>query len=298
MPTEKTIPQEDPKETASRLCATCGQPFEAIRSTKKYCSPKCRNNRPGKPCGKPIMVEKECECCGRPFVARKRSATKTRGGTARRCSMCHYRGLSADDLGRLLIKNMCKRIRQCRQCGGIFTKGIASKVFCSSDCSAEYFKAKKREECGWDTVRSCGWCGEEFDSGPTGGKRSNYCSPECKELADRRNVLNHRQSDAYKQHHRTYKAQRRARIRSLPHEPIDPFAVFARDGWTCQICGDKTPRKLRGTYDDKAPELDHIIPLAAGGPHTWDNVQCACRSCNGTKGDGSMNSQLRLELSA
>jgi 5-methylcytosine-specific restriction endonuclease McrA len=34
-----------------------------------------------------------------------------------------------------------------------------------------------------------------------------------------------------------------------------------------------------------APELDHIIPLSAGGAHTLDNVACAHRSCNLEKGD-------------
>jgi len=94
------------------------------------------------------------------------------------------------------------------------------------------------------------------------------------------------------------KARRRARTRGAHCESINPIDVFVRDGWTCRICGDKTPRSLRGTFDDKAPELDHIIPLAAGGTHTWDNVQCACRACNISKGSGAMNDQLRLELPA
>lgn len=34
----------------------------------------------------------------------------------------------------------------------------------------------------------------------------------------------------------------------------------------------------------KAPELEHIIPIAMGGTHTWDNVACACRLCNQAKG--------------
>lgn len=41
-----------------------------------------------------------------------------------------------------------------------------------------------------------------------------------------------------------------------------------RDGWTCHICGEEAPRELRGTMRWNAPELDHIIPLSAGGSHT------------------------------
>jgi 5-methylcytosine-specific restriction endonuclease McrA len=34
-----------------------------------------------------------------------------------------------------------------------------------------------------------------------------------------------------------------------------------------------------------APTVDHIIPLARGGSHTWDNVQLAHHLCNSLKGD-------------
>ena len=134
-------------------------------------------------------------------------------------------------------------------------------------------------------IRTCTACGKAFLPPKTAGKRTYCCSPECKRKIDRK-------------HGRIGKAQRRARIRCLPHEAIDPFAVFDRDNWTCQICGDKTPRSLRGANVDKSPELDHIISLADGGPHMWSNVQCSCRACNGAKGAGSMSDQLRLELQA
>lgn len=44
----------------------------------------------------------------------------------------------------------------------------------------------------------------------------------------------------------------------------------------CPICG--------VSLEDKAPEVDHIVPLARGGSHTWDNVACACRKRNQSKG--------------
>lgn len=71
--------------------------------------------------------------------------------------------------------------------------------------------------------------------------------------------------------------------------------VFARDGWRCQLCGTRTPKRLRGTYAPNAPELDHIVPIVAGGGHTWDNVQCSCRACNGKKGAKTLG-QMRLTL--
>lgn len=77
---------------------------------------------------------------------------------------------------------------------------------------------------------------------------------------------------------------RRARLAAVPREPVRAAVVFERDGWTCQRCGVATPREKRGTRDDDAPELDHRVPLAAGGHHTYANVRCLCRRCNSIKG--------------
>ncbi|WP_369598523.1 HNH endonuclease [Sinorhizobium meliloti] len=74
-------------------------------------------------------------------------------------------------------------------------------------------------------------------------------------------------------------------LRAAYVERVDPIKVFDRDKWKCQICGVKTPRKLRGTMDDRAPELDHVMPLSLGGAHSYMNTQCACRKCNREKSD-------------
>ncbi|WP_368046071.1 HNH endonuclease [Rhizobium sp. CBN3] len=82
---------------------------------------------------------------------------------------------------------------------------------------------------------------------------------------------------------RLNRKKERARLRTQAIENVDPIKVFDRDKWKCQICGCTTPRKLRGTYDDRAPELDHIMPLSLGGAHSYMNTQCACRRCNAAK---------------
>jgi 5-methylcytosine-specific restriction endonuclease McrA len=73
--------------------------------------------------------------------------------------------------------------------------------------------------------------------------------------------------------------------------------VFERDKWKCHICGMKTMPALRGSNEDSAPELDHIVSLADGGSHTWANLACACRQCNGRKGAASFG-QLHLDIAA
>jgi 5-methylcytosine-specific restriction endonuclease McrA len=82
-------------------------------------------------------------------------------------------------------------------------------------------------------------------------------------------------------------------LRGATVELVDPIKVFERDGWRCQLCMRKTPARLRGSYDPRAPELDHIVPISKGGAHSYINTQCACRECNGKKLDRPLG-QLRL----
>lgn len=53
------------------------------------------------------------------------------------------------------------------------------------------------------------------------------------------------------------------------------FAIYARDGNRCRICG---------RYSTTDLEIDHIIPIAKGGKTTFDNLQTLCRDCNKRKG--------------
>lgn len=172
---------------------------------------------------------------------------------------------------------------------------------------------------------TCKRCGEEFLSKQA---KAAYCSPDCLNaalaaLAERRrkprrrcakcqklfkpNRVGHQQRAAgYVQKHCSYECAGRGGPRRLPNRkkrsgdlrksgywlPVDPIKVFERDGWRCHLCKIRTPKRLRGTTDDRAPELDHIIPIAAGGKHTYENTACACRLCNRKKGSKPLGQLL------
>lgn len=51
--------------------------------------------------------------------------------------------------------------------------------------------------------------------------------------------------------------------------------ILRRDSYRCGYCG-------RG---DLPLTVDHIIPKAKGGADSWENLVCACTSCNNKKGD-------------
>lgn len=92
---------------------------------------------------------------------------------------------------------------------------------------------------------------------------------------------------------RAERARRKALHRVAKVETFDPIEVLERDRWRCHLCGVRTPKRLRGTYSDCAPELDHIIPLSVGGEHSRMNTACACRKCNIAKASRPLG-QLRL----
>jgi 5-methylcytosine-specific restriction endonuclease McrA len=60
-------------------------------------------------------------------------------------------------------------------------------------------------------------------------------------------------------------------------------AVFLRDGYTCQYCG------------ERAESIDHVMPRSRGGEHVWENVVAACRLCN-TRKMNRLPSEAGLKL--
>lgn len=75
---------------------------------------------------------------------------------------------------------------------------------------------------------------------------------------------------------RTNDATRRARKASVYVENVDPVVVFVRDNGVCGICLKEV--------DVMDFHVDHIVPLALGGYHSYENVQTAHSKCNLAKG--------------
>jgi 5-methylcytosine-specific restriction endonuclease McrA len=68
---------------------------------------------------------------------------------------------------------------------------------------------------------------------------------------------------------------------------LNRHTVLARDEHRCQYCGRR--------YPTGQLSLDHVIPRSRGGATTWDNVVCACLSCNVKKG-GRTPQEARMSL--
>jgi 5-methylcytosine-specific restriction endonuclease McrA len=68
--------------------------------------------------------------------------------------------------------------------------------------------------------------------------------------------------------------------------PVTRKEVLRRDRHTCQYCG-----------CTKNLTLDHVIPRAKGGAHTWENIVIACETCNHRKGNRTpMEANMTLSV--
>lgn len=73
--------------------------------------------------------------------------------------------------------------------------------------------------------------------------------------------------------HRIHNLSRRARKAAVYVERVDPNIVFDRDKGVCGICF--------GNVERNEPwHVDHVIPIAKGGEHSYRNVQLAHATCN------------------
>jgi len=124
-------------------------------------------------------------------------------------------------------------------------------------------------------IASCVECGSQFETKHLNAK---YCRAACARK------------------HRGNSGASRARKRGQRTERVHRMRVFERDKWRCVLCGRRVVKgKGMGSHDNPmGPTLDHLVPIAQGGEHTYANVACAHWSCNVIKRAGGGGEQLAL----
>lgn len=260
---------EDGIPKLKKICEYCDTEFIATQQKHKrrYCSRECY---------KADRLHAKCKCqhCGKMYRPKRNDRLTY-------CSReCYFKELKANV--RYLVKPAYNPIYQltCEVCGKEFIHKNSAIKTCSNKCKKKRnakISMKQYRKSNPLEVVECKECGKVFEQEVQANQ--SYCSRKC----------------GHKQIGRITKAKRKARLRSLPYENIDPIVIFERDNWVCQLCGDRTLKSKRGTCHDRAPELDHIVPISKGGHHIESNVQCSCRKCNYTKG-GQILGQLRLAV--
>lgn len=274
-----------PKPKDYGACAHCGKPLN--KDQEKYCSRSCM--REAWAAASEAKRRRVCKMCGKEFTMRHPSGKANKGEVeegqfcSRKCrgqwvsaqaALNTINGLSVRK-GGMKASTMSKiYARHCTVCGKAFVSRRSDRKFCSKNCSVQCHQQRKTPHRKLE--HKCKQCGKKFIP-EYGNKRRAFCSDIC---------LKRMARDGRK-------AKEKAKDNGVYYEYVNPLKVFKRDGWRCQLCGKKLKPKHRGTIRDDAPELDHIIPWAQGGEHSYRNTQCTCRKCNGDKGSRELG-QLRL----
>lgn len=277
-----------------KTCEYCGKAFVPVKyvgNRQRFCSEPCQRQWDAEHRDRRIEAVYICQHCGKRFHPKAKDRTTY---CSRECAFADKKAKAKKPEDKN-IGRVCKiEPMACIQCGKEFMAHYGATL-CSEECAKarnrQAFRKHKESigrQAGRKVTISCEQCGKQFTQ-IVHNRIKKYCSKKCSRQAWRqanpeKAALMRRQENHI----------RRARRVSTEHESIRVGDVFERDGWRCGICGKKVDKRLKFPHP-KSVTLDHIIPLAKGGTHTWDNVQCAHFMCNCLKGahDGG---QLRLEL--
>jgi hypothetical protein len=165
---------------------------------------------------------------------------------------------------------------------------ITNKLYCTNNKKSSYSKTEIKGDYkstfnlylalkNKGRYHKCSQCNKDIDLTINGRCYSNnltLCSKEC--------TVKHTSETKHNARHR-----RRLAI-SNKSERISRSKVFTKDNYTCYLCNIKVVvyKDLKDKWNKKdAATIDHVIALANGGTHTYDNVRTCCSWCNSNKRD-------------
>ncbi|WP_350494496.1 HNH endonuclease [Mycobacterium intracellulare] len=224
-------------------------------------------------------LPRNCRECGTDITHRH--------GTARYCSnTCKWKAEWRNKTATEAVRRKTYR-RVCAICGKCWESRSPAARFCSIQCqnkerypshasSAGERQRRWRERNGIGAVftsGACRICKRWFIS----RFRDVTCSTDCWVQYQR-----HREADR--------KQRRAARKRDAFVSNVSRKQVFESDGYRCHLCGRMTDRTKKAPHP-KAPTIDHLIPLAAGGKHEPTNCRTAHFMCNSLKSDRGSGEQ-------
>lgn len=166
--------------------------------------------------------------------------------------------------------------RDCEWCGKEFLTSSKTTRTCSAECS-NWIKPTTAKVCHLRVIE------EKAPSSPRQARfvsfKCTWCGEWC--VGDRSAFWNLQNEPTCSS--RCLKKKSKAKSKGFQVPDSVRNAIYERDSWVCQICGDPTSR----TYDHndpKSPTLDHIIPRSKGGSDSVDNLRLAHALCNSLRG--------------
>lgn len=260
--TIKTFVKQNKVDTSiTGKCICCGKEYKTYSVNTYTCSKKCSDKEYDKRrAGTKRFHQAECKWCGKTYRTKNNS---------RYCSdKCREIKFEEDRIRREKEKIVEPVIKKCEKCSRSFVARSKTHRYCSSGCRAKEKEIYHKEckECGVHIV--------------TTSKVKKYCSKKC----------------ANRYSWRLRETNRRSKLQA--NGPIDYTITLAklyeRDHGICHICMKKTDyqdyKEVDGVFiaGKNYPSIDHVIPVAKGGVHQWDNVKLAHMVCNSKKNDKVM----------
>lgn len=281
-----------PRPAAQVSCDICGDMFVTTNSRARYCGkPEClregetrkaRLNR-GRP-EIPQPQDRTCTICECVFQTKRNGLTPHKFCSERCRKVAHARRAQRVR-GRPEITSL---IGVCK-CGTEFKKTHFNERYCSESCrDSEYLlkarlsvkraQAKVRAR----TFHACIVCDTAFTLGGVFGNKARFCSDVCRAIGKNNRI-------------HLSGAIRRSKRYLVEWQHINRRRVFDRDGWECKLCHKAISKKFKWPHP-KSASLDHIVPMARGGGHVYENVQATHLRCNIQKKHRtwSTGEQLRL----
>lgn len=166
-------------------------------------------------------------------------------------------------------------------CGRSFGQSLGGprRKWCSQACM-EHFGRHSKPYPKHVGTRLCRDCETDITTKQLSAVRCDVCLPAWKNEARRRrwaedpDLRRRQQADAAN--------RRQARIRGNGRERYERLDVFERDRWQCQLCSFPVDQTTQWP-DPLSAAIDHVVPIAAGGPDALGNVQLAHQGCNWRK---------------
>lgn len=228
--------------------------------------------------------KKQCEVCSHTFTVKDERYSRT---CSRKCAAAlrlregtnSTHGSEADRNKRRAVRNCKAMVRRAQtkvknalrpcQSGLCGNRGVSYAAKWCEQCRTAFLSLPYGTTGYRSLVCNRCFCHVEPRGKYKAGKYCAECEREVAREQSRRLPSNHRA---------------RARRYGCEYDSsVNLSKLMKRDNNQCQYCGVKVVRS-REHREDRAT-LDHVVPMAKGGGHTWNNVKLACWVCNTVKGD-------------
>lgn len=253
-------------------CVQCSATFQGV--TASCCSAQCRVLR------RKTAQRSPCRRCG--------ASLADRVPNAKYCWDCVAQ--IRDETPR--HKPKPKTVTACAGCGTQFDPP-RSTHFCTKQCSGRYGVTR---QFATTIIKTCTACDEPFT---TVNPRRNECSGACRNwrwrypgtkrileiecvhcLTPFRRIVTRQKYCTLRCQREVSATRRRARTQFI--EPVSKKVIAERDKWVCGLCRKRVDPRLQWPHP-MSWSLDHIIPIACGGEHSYANTQLAHLRCNVSK---------------